>query len=234
MIDIYNPRNSFVFVFLGGLEDSAARTNGTAEEGQFLSLDIVSSQSRVAVSVDGAMVGLKYRRALGRYHDVLLFSACRSYSTQMIEDNEEGKGRGIHVLVLNQRTGSVMARQVFDTYSPHEDEALSLFLNLVTKGRIIVLAIKVRPRFFKYIDTSAFIFMELYLYPSILTFCCGLYWLVWTWKGRRFVPFEAAGQGPPAAIRLEEFPDIGLERYVDLRLPERGCEKRRHVLRTFG
>lgn len=63
----------------------------------------------------------------------------------MMEDNEEGKGRGIHLLVLNQRTGAVMARQLFDTYTPHEDEALSLFVNLVSKGRIIVMAIKVSP-----------------------------------------------------------------------------------------
>ncbi|KAK4008597.1 hypothetical protein OUZ56_013731 [Daphnia magna] len=94
---------------------SRANISDDGQSYQYLTLEIVSSQSRAAVSVDGAM---------------------------MIDDNEVGKGRGIHVLVLNQRTGAVMARQIFDTYSPHEDEAMSLFVNLVSKGRIIVMTIK--------------------------------------------------------------------------------------------
>ncbi|KAK3860993.1 hypothetical protein Pcinc_032988, partial [Petrolisthes cinctipes] len=49
--------------------------------------------------------------------------------------------RGLHLVVLNQHTGRVMARRVFDTFSTGVENEMVQFIDDVRDGRILVFAV---------------------------------------------------------------------------------------------
>ncbi|XP_062507410.1 protein O-linked-mannose beta-1,2-N-acetylglucosaminyltransferase 1-like [Corticium candelabrum] len=62
--------------------------------------------------------------------------------TNVIEATDGDKDRGMHVAVLHQATGSVMAVRHFDTYVDKGDDAMILFINMVSDGRILCMIVK--------------------------------------------------------------------------------------------
>jgi len=106
--------------------DSIRTTNSRSS----LHIEVLSSQSKVRITIDGTT-------ALENSSEGSITTTVSGSSAV-----QHSKGRGIHVLVLSQVDGQVMASRLFDTYSPHEDEEMILFLNLVSPGRILIFCIK--------------------------------------------------------------------------------------------
>ena len=60
-------------------------------------------------------------------------------------ESSSSSDRGVHMVILNQVTGAVMARRVFDTYLDLQEKEMVKFMQNVMDGRIIVCMIKVGP-----------------------------------------------------------------------------------------
>lgn len=88
---------------------------GSQVEGRRITIEVQSSKDVASVTVDG---------------------------TKVLEAVDE-QTRGVNVAVLNQMTGAVMATRAFDTFASKEDsDALVLFINMVSDGRILCFAIR--------------------------------------------------------------------------------------------
>ena len=82
-----------------------------------INVEARSSKELVYVAVDGVRV----------YEDAI----------------EGGSSRGLHIIVLSQHTGDIMAKRIFDTYAQLLDDEILLFLKILQEGRIVIFLVKV-------------------------------------------------------------------------------------------
>ena len=132
------------------LQDSLPGHEGEAGGEQSYTVEVFSSKEEVEIIIGG-----KVKKVYGEL--VLLSSPPLSPPPspspssislhhlpplQVVYTGSEDQ-RGIHVGVLNQATGEVMATKVFDTYMPRAEDDLVVFFNSISDGRVLCLAILV-------------------------------------------------------------------------------------------
>eukprot|EP00112_Aurelia_sp_Birch-Aquarium-sp1_P025458 Seg846.7 transcript_id=Seg846.7/GoldUCD/mRNA.D3Y31 product="Protein O-linked-mannose beta-1 2-N-acetylglucosaminyltransferase 1" protein_id=Seg846.7/GoldUCD/D3Y31 len=57
-------------------------------------------------------------------------------------EGESDQSRGMHIVVLSQRTGKVTASRIFDVFAFEQDDAIAKFLDSLQDGRIVVFIVK--------------------------------------------------------------------------------------------
>lgn len=119
-------RNKVIYQDYGRRDKGIERSTAADDKAGYLNIRVKSSRNHVLVSAN----------------DIVIHESKSEPASEAPSDAQNPDGRGIHVLVLNQFRGSVMARRVFDTYLPRQDDELTRFLSMVSEGRILVLAVK--------------------------------------------------------------------------------------------
>jgi len=84
--------------------------------GKMINIEARSSKELVYVAIDGVRV---YENAI-----------------------EGDSSRGLHIIVLSEHTGDIMAKRIFDTYAQLLDDEILLFLKILQEGRIVIFLVK--------------------------------------------------------------------------------------------